>query len=213
MSKLHVFDMDGTLLQGSACLHISEYLGVIDKVNLIEEAWSRGEVGHVEFYELCLPLWAPLNEQDIDRIFENAPWIRNIGRVFKDIADRGEYSAVITLSPMFFVEKLRRWGATTVHGAQVFGGMAPNPELVLTPASKVAIVKTLANGYGLGLADCICYGDSASDIPLFKALKNSVAVNASPHIRQLTSAHYDGDDIWCAYALGRAMADAEGMTA
>ena len=27
MSKLHIFDMDGTLLKGSACLELSRYSG------------------------------------------------------------------------------------------------------------------------------------------------------------------------------------------
>jgi phosphoserine phosphatase len=205
MTKLHIFDMDGTLLAGSACLHISEYMGVLDKVNEIEEAWGRGEVGHVEFYERCLPLWSGLDEFGIDAIFESAPWAQNIPRVFADIASRGEFSAVITLSPMFFVERLRRWGVTSAHGALVFGGEPPDPALVLTPASKVKITSDLARQYGLALSDCICYGDSASDIPLFEMLKHSVAVNGSEKIRSLTAAHYHGDDIWAAYEIGRAM--------
>ncbi len=205
MGKLHVFDMDGTLLDGSACVHISEHLGVLDRVNIIEEAWGRGEVGHVEFYELCLPLWTGLTDSDIEAVFERAPWIDNIPRVFQDIAGRGEHSAVITLSPQFFVERLQRWGVTTAHGAVVFGGLPPDPAQVLTPASKVDITTRLAARYGLAMTDCICYGDSASDIPLFETLHNSVSINASARIVELTAAHYIGRDLWEAYMLGRAL--------
>ncbi len=206
MSKLHVFDMDGTLLDGSACVHISEHLGVLDRVNAIEEAWGRGEVGHVEFYELCLPLWAGLTEFDIEVVFQRAPWLDNIARVFEDIASRGEHSAVVTLSPMFFAERLRRWGVTTAHGAVVFGGVVPDPALVLTPASKVEITNRLAASYGLGMSDCICYGDSSSDVPLFNHLRHSVSVNGSLRIRDLTAAHYEGRDLWQAYMVGRSLA-------
>ena len=55
MSRLHIFDMDGTLLRGSACLELSRHMGQIDAVDEIEAKWSVGKVGHVEFYELCLP--------------------------------------------------------------------------------------------------------------------------------------------------------------
>ncbi len=206
MGKLHVFDMDGTLLDGSACVHISQHMGVLDRVNIIEEAWGRGEVGHVEFYELCLPLWSGIAEVDVEAVFENAPWIDNIPQVFADIADRGEYSAVITLSPMFFAERLRRWGVTTAHGAVVTGGVQPDPASVLTPKSKVEITHALAANYGLQMSDCICYGDSASDIPLFRTLRNSVAINASKQIMELTAAHYTGRNLWDAYMLGRALA-------
>ncbi len=209
MGKLHVFDMDGTLLDGSACVHISRHMGVLERVNIIEEAWGRGEVGHVEFYELCLPLWAGISESDIETVFENVPWIANIPLVFNDIAKRGEYSAVITLSPMFFAERLLRWGVTTAHGAVVAGGVRPEPEQVLTPKSKVEITRLLVARYGLELSDCICYGDSASDIPLFRTLRNSVAVNASRQIMEMTALHYTGRDLWDAYRLGRALADVQ----
>ncbi len=209
MPKLHVFDMDGTLLDGSACVHISQHMGVIERVNVIEEAWGRGEVGHVEFYELCLPLWTGLDEAGIEEVFQNAPWLDHIPDVFADIAARGEYSAVITLSPMFFAERLRRWGITTAHGAVVLSGSQPDPTQVLTPSSKVEITRTLAAGYGLGLPDCICYGDSASDIPLFRTLKNSVSINASPQVEELAAANYRGRNLWDAYMLGRDLASGQ----
>lgn len=205
MTKLHIFDMDGTLLQGSACLHISEYIGCIEQVNLIEEAWSRGEVGHVEFYRLCLPLWAGLDQAGIDAVFESSPWLNNVAKVFADIAARGEYSAVITLSPMFFAERLLSWGLTTAHGARVHPGEPPDPARVLTPASKVEISAGLMQHYGLGRADCVAYGDSASDLLLFDALPNTVAINASATLAGLSQKRYVGHDLWDAYLLGRAL--------
>jgi phosphoserine phosphatase len=206
MSKLHVFDMDGTLMKGSACLHISDHVGKLPEVDEIEEAWSRGEVGHVEFWERCLPLWGQISDADVDEIFAKSPWQKNVQKVFHDIAARGEYSAVITLSPMFFVNRLLRWGATTAHGAGVFGGETPDPKLVLTPDSKVEIVRRLMQEYGVARSDCIAYGDSSSDVPLFKVLSNTVAINGSEAIKKLSAASYDGDDIWEAYLMGRAIA-------
>jgi phosphoserine phosphatase len=206
MSKLHVFDMDGTLLRGSACLHISEHLGRLAEVNLIEEAWSRGEVGHVEFFERCLPLWGRVSEEDAEEVFAKSPWHKNIPEVFDDIAVRGEHSAVITLSPQFFAKRLLRWGVASTHGAEVVGGEVPNPDLVLTPESKVKIVSGLLRNYGLLPTDCIAYGDSASDVPLFKMLPHTVAINGSEAIRKLAVACYDGDDIWEGYLVGRAIA-------
>ncbi len=206
MGKLHVFDMDGTLMKGSACLHISDHVGKLSEVNQIEEAWSRGEVGHVEFFELCLPLWGRISDEDVNEIFAKSPWYKNVQKVFHDIRARGEYSAVITLSPMFFGSRLREWGATTAHGAEVYGGETPDPKLVLSPDSKVNIVQGLIREYEVMPSDCIAYGDSSSDIPLFKTLSNTVAINGSEAIRVLSAATYDGDDIWEAYLIGRAVA-------
>lgn len=206
MGKLHIFDMDGTLMKGSACLHISDHVGKLAEVNQIEEAWVRGEVGHVEFFELCLPLWGKISDADVDEIFAKSPWQKNIRKVFGDIAARGEYSAVVTMSPMFFANRLLRWGVTTAHGAEVFGGEIPDPECVLTPDSKVDIVHRLIQKYGVSASDCIAYGDSSSDVPLFKVLPNTVAINGSSAVKQLSAASYDGDDIWEAYMIGRSLA-------
>jgi phosphoserine phosphatase len=205
MSKLHIFDMDGTLLRGSACLEISRHVGQLDEVNAIEERWSRGEVGHVAFYELCLPLWAGLAEDDVEAVFHATEWLDGIEDVWADIARRGEHSAVITLSPQFFAVRLLDWGLGSAHGALVEAGLEPVPERVLTPASKVDVAFQLIDRLGLTPEDCVAYGDSASDIPLFSHLPNTVAVNGSPSIRELAAVAYDGGDLREAYAAGRAL--------
>jgi phosphoserine phosphatase len=205
LSKLHIFDMDGTLLSGSACLDISRHMGCIEAVNEIEERWGRGEVGHVEFYELCLPLWEGLTDRDVEEVFAASAWMEGIPEVFADIAERGEHSAVITLSPQFFAERLLAWGLGSAHGAGVYGGVAPDPALVSTPESKVRTWRELLAHHGLGPGDCVAYGDSASDIPLFERLSQTVAVNGTPALKKVAAVSYEGADLREAYAAGRAL--------
>lgn len=207
MSTLHVFDMDGTLLRGSACLDLSRHVGALDAVNEIEERWGRGQVGHVEFYDLCIPLWSGLTEDDIDEVFAGADWLDGLDEVWKDIAARGEHSAVISLSPQFFVDRLVERGVHSAHGAGVRADAAVDPATVLTPQHKPRIVAQLLNRYGLSIDECVAYGDSASDIPLFDLLPNTVAVNGTTSIVSIARAHYEGDDLREAYTLGRAMID------
>lgn len=207
MSKLHIFDMDGTLLTGSACLEISRYMGQIDAVNEIEARWGRGQVGHVEFYDLCLPLWKGLSEADIDEVFAVTPWLDGVAEVWEDIARRGEHSAVITLSPQFFADRLLRWGLGSAHGAGVFAGATPDPERVLTPESKVGVALELMQRHGVTECDCVAYGDSSSDVPLFKRLRNTVAINGADSVRAVAAVTYDGSDLRAAYAAGRSLLD------
>ena len=203
MTKLHIFDMDGTLLRGSACLDLSRHMGQIDVVSEIEARWTVGGVGHVEFYELCLPLWKGLNEHDVESVFAATDWLDGVQDVWRDIANRGEHSAVITLSPQFFAERLLPWGVDSVHGARVFAGVAPDPEQVLTPKSKPALARALMERYAVGIDDCVAYGDSSSDIPLFRQLRHTVAVNGSEALRDIAAASYDGSDLREAYRTGR----------
>src|SRR5689334_11395463 len=101
--------MDGTLLAGSACLELSRYMGEIDSVSEMEERWGRGEIGHVEFYELLLPLWEGMEPGDVEAVFENIAWLNGIKDVWEDIDRRGEHSALISLSPQFFADLLLEW--------------------------------------------------------------------------------------------------------
>ncbi len=208
MTKLHVFDMDGTLLRGSACLDISRHLGHLDAVLEVEDAWGRGEVGHVEFYELLLDLWQGLTDEDIDAVFQGTAWMDGIQDVWADIAERGEHSAVISLSPQFFVDRLLPWGLGSAHGAGVHPDTPLYRQLVLSPEGKVIIVSELLERYGLSEDDCVAYGDSSSDVPLFQRLRHTVAVNGTASVRDVAVVRYDGSDLREAYALGRALLDA-----
>lgn len=213
MTKLHLFDMDGTLLTGSACLEISRHLGHLAAVDDIEERWARGEVGHVEFYDILVALWDGLEASDIDAVFRATPWLDGVKEVFADIAARGEHSAVISLSPQFFVDRLLDWDVSTVHGAGVEPGRAVDPSVVLTPESKVTILEQLLEAHGVTEDECVAYGDSSSDIPLFQRLPNTVAVNAAPSLQQIAARHYQGTNLWDAYQLGRELLDHRVCTA
>jgi len=207
MSKLHIFDMDGTLLRGSACLELSKHLGQLEAVNDIEERWSRGALSHFDFWVECLPLWKGLDDALIDKTFGATPWLNGIEAVWADIARRGEYSAVITQSPQFFADRLRAWGVGTARGAGVYADVPPDPRLVITPESKVPIAIELMEQHGVTSGDCVAYGDSSSDIPLFKLLTHTVAVNGVASLKKIAAAAYDGNDLWGAYVLGRLLLD------
>lgn len=207
MSKLHIFDMDGTLLVGSACLELSRHMGQLEAVAEMEERWTRSEIGHVEFYELLLPLWAGMEPGDVEEVFAGTSWLEGIEAVWRDIDRRGERSAVISLSPQFFADHLHQWGLHSSHAAEVLAGEAPVPARVLTPESKVHIATELLERYGLGEEDCVAYGDSSSDLPLFEMLSNTVAVNASESLREMAAVAYEGRDLREAYALGRSLID------
>ena len=203
MSKLHIFDMDGTLLRGSACLDLSRHMGHVDAVLQMEERWALGGVDHLEFWEFLLPLWEGLTDEDVDTVFDASDWLEGVEDVWRDIAGRGEHSAVITLSPQWFADRLLRWGLGSAHGAEVFAGTAPDPDLILTPELKLRVARELMTRHGVGPDDVVAYGDSASDIPLFKELPHTVSVNGTESLRSAAAASYVGSDLRGAYDAGR----------
>jgi phosphoserine phosphatase len=205
VSKLHIFDMDGTLLAGSACLELSRSVDQLEAVEAMEREWSRGHLDHARYWLELLPLWEGMTDENINRAFERSAWIGGIADVWRDIADRGEHSAVISMSPDFFVQRLTRWGLEIGHGCPITLGAPFEASTMVGPETKAEIATDLMRHYGLTVDDCVAYGDSASDIPLFRALRHTVAVNATESVRELAAVGYDGDDLRQAYSAGRAL--------
>jgi phosphoserine phosphatase len=208
MSGLHVFDMDGTLLRGSACLEISRAVGVLEETLAIEDAWIRGAISDNGFWERCLPLWEGLSEAQIDSAFAATPWLDGVEAVFGDIRARDEHSVVITQSPTFFVERLQRWGASYTFGSLVSPGNCKGADMMVSSRDKLRITEELLARLGLTVNDCVVYGDSSTDTALFESLTHTVAVNAKEPIRTLARVSYEGTDFWAAYQAGRRLLDA-----
>lgn len=207
MARLHLFDLDGTLLRGtSAPVEISRQLGLeLDTVALDREV-SAGLIGPPEYAQRVHALWADLTEVHVAAAFAGAPWMTRIREVWAEIRGQGDYCAVISLSPSFFVERLTGWGAHAAHGSRfpaVPFTEPVDPAGVLSAEAKVRIADLLCAEFGVTRAECVAYGDSGSDKALFGAVPVSVAVNADHHLAGLATHTYMGMDLWEAYELVR----------
>lgn len=205
MARLHLFDLDGTLIRGSAAaLEISRHVGVEYEIAELEQAWAGGELSAPQFAVAASRLWKDLTVDHVSAAFEGAPWLTGIREVWAEIRSRGEYCAVISLSPDFFVGRLLNWGADAAHGSRwpaVPFTQPLDPAGILDPSAKVRIADELCRQFGLDRAQCIAYGDSLSDAPLFATVPVSVAINADHHVRDLASHSYQGRDLRSAYEL------------
>lgn len=206
-ARVHVFDMDGTLLLSSATVVISHSLGYGARGDEIEAAWAAGQITDEAFWHNALEMWSGATDAQIDAAFEAATWMEGVAEVLTDIAARGERSVVISQSPHFFVKRLERWGAHATHGSKVELGkdFVGNP--TLSVADKVSITRRLLSDWAVPKAGCVAYGDSASDVQLFQWLDNTVGVNPKEPIRQLARAVYDGSDMRGAYEMARKFID------
>lgn len=207
MTRLHLFDLDGTLLHGtSAPVEISRQLGLEAETVALDREISAGLIGPPEYATRVHALWAGLTEAHVAAAFDGAPWLARIREVWAEIREGGDYCAVVSLSPSFFVERLTGWGAHAAYGSRfpaVPFSEPVDPAGVLSAAAKVRIADRLCEEFGVTRADCIAYGDSLSDRDLFGAVPVSVAVNADCHLAGLATHSYMGMDLWQAYELVR----------
>ncbi|WP_306316278.1 MULTISPECIES: HAD family phosphatase [unclassified Streptomyces] len=205
MTRLHVFDMDGTLLRNTtASLEIASRARCLPELMALEADVAAGRTDTRAFAAELGRLWRGLREDVVARAFAGAPWIGGLADVAADIRARGERSMVITMSPDFFAARLTEFGVDEVVASR-FPPLpltaAPGPAGILTPQDKVTVVDRVRARFGLDRDSCVAYGDSGSDIPLFRELRHTVAVNASPAVRALARCRYDGDDLREAHRL------------
>lgn len=201
--------MDGTLLKGTtASLQIARHLGCSQELAGLEARFAAGEIGTRTFATSIFGLWQSLTGQAVAEVFGACPWLDGIPEVCADIRERGERSAVITMSPDFFARHLLALGFDDVVASRfpALPFREPlDPDGILTPHDKVRIVDELRARHGLPPSRCVAYGDSMSDAPLFRRLAKTVAVNADHHLAELAAVSYRGDGLPGAYALGRAL--------
>ncbi|MCJ1678706.1 haloacid dehalogenase-like hydrolase [Streptomyces sp. APSN-46.1] len=205
MTLLHLFDLDGTLMYGSAApVEISRQLGVSTEIGELERAFAARELTPQEFSIAAHALWVELTPAHVRAAFEGAPWLSGIREVWREIHERGDYCAVISLSPSFFVELLMEWGAHAAHGS-VYPAVPFTGPLdvagILTPEGKVDVADQLCARFGVTRSDCVAYGDSLTDAVLFEAVPRSVAVNARPYLAERATHVYEGRDLREAYQL------------
>ncbi|MFI5756099.1 HAD family hydrolase [Streptomyces sp. NPDC051569] len=205
--RLHLFDLDGTLIRGSAAaVEISRQLGLGAEIAELEHDFLARKLMPDEFAVRARELWAELTPAHVSAAFEGAPWLAGIREVWADIRKQGDFCSVISLSPDFFVTRLLDWGVHAAHGSR--WPLPPFTERVdragiLNAAAKVKIADRLCAEFGVGLDNCVAYGDSMSDAEIFVSVPRSVAVNADHHLHGIATHAYTGGDLREAYELVR----------
>jgi phosphoserine phosphatase len=211
MTVLHVFDMDGTLLPGTtACTEIARATSSTADLRRMEDEFATGG-DTFAFARRLVELWPGLTAEDVRAAFEQAPKLDGIDAVFEDIRRRGEHAIVITLAPDFFANHFASAGVR-VHAS----GFPPLPfraaldeTAVLTVEDKPRLARAACHDLAIDPDRVVAYGDSMSDVALFREARWSVAVNPDPRLVPFSRAAFTGNDLRDAYRLARELIGAD----
>jgi phosphoserine phosphatase len=76
MARLHLFDLDNTLLHGtSAPVELSRQLGLEAETVALDREVSAGLIEPPEYATRVHALWADLTKAPVAAAFEGAPWL------------------------------------------------------------------------------------------------------------------------------------------
>jgi len=202
--RLHVFDMDGTLLPGTtACAELAKVLRTEDVLHLLEARFRAGELDTPGFASAIHEAWGVLSRQTVLSAFEACPKLQNIERVVFALRDSGHATCLITMSPDYFAEEFYALGFDHILASRFPRQLehALDTSGILRPEDKPRLVEDLCTRLGISARDVIAYGDSMSDRHLFSWASLSVAVNGDHFVRDLATLHYEGSDLWEVHEL------------
>jgi phosphoserine phosphatase len=139
----------------------------------------------------------------VKEAFTNAPKIANIKDVLKNISNQGHVSCLITASQDFFANHFYEYGFDYIYASEEYclDQKKLKERRPIESKDKLRLARELCEKLALKFDDTVAFGDSISDVHLFKNLTHTVSVNGDHHIHDLAAHHYTGLDLQEAFQL------------
>ena len=211
--RAHVFDMDGTLVRRtSAPALVAAALGHDDWLLELEQRFDRGTATAADFARALHEMWGVVSPAVARRAFLTAPLLENIREVLDDIHARDEVACLITLSPDYFAEQFLEFGFDAVFASRFPRGaeVALDEGAILSPEDKPRLAGRFCAEHGVRLEHAVAYGDSMSDVFLFREVGLRVSINGDHHLAELADIAIEGSDLMLAYRAVRERSDRGG---
>ena len=198
--RLVVFDLDGTVLQGTILRALGAEFGFMGWVREMETSYAAGEISneHItqETAERMRGQFVRRAEVALKRLMvvpdaRAAVWCVN---------QRGIGTVVMTISFGFAA----RWIARELGAELSFGSELGIDELCRFTGSvdrhveaedKVAFLAEACAHWACHPHEAVAFGDGRSDLALFKEVGFSVAFNATDELRSVASTSFDGPSL------------------
>ena len=189
--------MDGTLFLGDSVLYLNEKLHLSPKLDQYHGAYYRGEITEVEMNFLQTPI---LQKLEIDRAFEilnTGPMLKQIQEGVRLLKEKGRLEvSMLTFNPF--------QGLYTCFfgiGSEVSPSVEIRDNRIARiktlPQNKIFFLRKYCEGKGISLNQCIHVGEGKNDVPTFKEIGFSVALNAKEErVKRGASVALETDDFY-----------------
>lgn len=198
--QLACFDLDGTLVTGtSVSQHLADRLGQSEQMAALERRYAAGEISNSVVAEETATNYRGIPLEKVVAHLSDIPCIRGIDATLAVLGERQIESLLCTVTWNVAAEEFRRrHGFAAVSGTELeLEGGIPTGSVRrhFDEWDKLDFVVSHCQAREIDLAHCIAIGDSRSDIPLFRAVGFSIALNATPQAREAASTTLDTEDL------------------
>jgi phosphoserine phosphatase len=195
-----VFDLDGTLLRGSTVsLLLGEWLGQTQNIAELERAFRAHEISNSVVADTSAGWLAGQRPADAWRVLSDGPWIDGMAETFRTLAAAGTSLLLGTITWSFAAEMLReQYGFAAVSGTELQvsdGVLSGTVSRYFDEHDKVRFVEEWCAQNGYAMSQVAAVGDSRSDVPLFRRVGLSIALNATPDALAVATHALDTDNL------------------
>jgi phosphoserine phosphatase len=201
-----VFDLDGTLLRDTTVsLLLAEWLGQTAEIAELERAFHAHEISNRVVADTSAGWLAGKSIAEAWKVLTSGYWIDGMAETFRALDAAGVSLLLGTITWRFAAEMLReRYGFAAVSGTEmqandgVLSGMVSR---YFDEHDKVRFVEEWCAQNGFSMSQVAAIGDSRSDVPLFRRVGMSIALNATPDARAAATHVLDSEDLRDVLAL------------
>lgn len=186
--KLACFDMDSTLIKEEVMVELAKAAGVGDKVAQITEAAMRGELDFKQSFAQRLALLKGLSDNKIDDICASLNPQDGAFVVIAALKRLGYRTVLVSGGFEPFAQYVaKRLGMDDYYANRLLtedGHLTGEPDtLIVDGKQKARIVAKIADEMAIDLAEVVCIGDGANDLPMMELADLGLAYHAKPIVQ------------------------------
>lgn len=183
MTRLVVFDMDSTLVEGEAIDELARAGGVHDRIAEITRRAMEGELDFAEALRERVRLLEGLPEEEVWRVADSLPLMEGARETVDALHSRGHETAMVTGGFRRIAERVaERLDIDHVVANELVigdGHLTGEVRGPLISGSKGEALRELARKLDVPLERCVVVGDGANDLPMMEEAGLSIAFNAN----------------------------------
>lgn len=175
--RLVTLDLDGTLFQTDSVLYLKDKLALGEEVAKLHSQYRTGEITEAELNSRQTPLLQRLELTPVLKVLSTGPLLSNIRKGVDALKSSGLGVSMLTFNPLqVFFE--REFGIDTSISRTVEIRDDMIVKINKIPENKIEYLTLYCDLNGIALEECVHVGDGPNDIPTFRAVGFSVALNS-----------------------------------